>query len=198
MRALTRGLRGGTQPVVQHGADEMRGDTCQPDLTDSVTKNLDDEPIVQRWLCQIIVLSAGQEYLTGEQYQMCLPQHLNVDLAASGVTAEVKDLPRSITHVGSTSVAGEFKDLPAPVKYLNGSGFYLVAGGLRGLSVTERCVDVGREEGETSVARDLGDVPPFATDVDVYGTSVAGDFKVRGSTSPASMWRTRRSGSQTT
>ena len=49
VRALKRGLRGGTQPVVQHGADEMRGDTCQPDLTDSVTKNLDDEPIVQRW-----------------------------------------------------------------------------------------------------------------------------------------------------
>ena len=123
---------------------------------------------------------------------MCLPQHLNVDLAASGVTAEVKDLPRSITHVGSTSVAGEFKDLSTSVKYLNGSGFYLVAGELRGLSATERYLDVGGE-GETSVAGDLGDVPPFATDVDVYGTSVAGYFKVRGSTSPASMWRTRRS-----
>ena len=124
---------------------------------------------------------------------MCLPQHLNVDLAASGVTAEVKDLPRSITHVGSTSVAGEFKDLTASVQHLNESGHIVVAEELRGLSVTERCVDVGGEGGETSVAGDLGDLPPFATHVDVYGTSVAGDFKVRGSTSPASTWRTRRS-----
>ena len=77
---------------------------------------------------------------------MCLPQHLNVDLAASGVAAEVKDLPRSITHVGSTSVAGEFKDLTTSVKYLNGSGFYLVAGKLRGLSATESYLDVGGGE----------------------------------------------------
>ena len=187
---LNVGVRGGTQPVVQHGADEMRGDTCQPDLTDSVTKNLNDEPIVQRWSCKIVVLSAGQEYLTREQYQMCLPQHLN-DLAASLVTAEVKYLPRSITHVGSTSIAGEFKDLTTSEKYLNGSGYNLVAGGLRGLSATESYLDVGGGGERLRSQVTSGDVPPFVTDVDVYGTSVAGYFKVRGSTSPASMWRTR-------
>ena len=88
--------------------------------------------------------------MTGEQYQMCLPQHLNVDLAASGVTAEVKDLPRSITHVGSTSVAGEFKDLTASVKYLNGSGFLFGRRGAErsvGHREVPRCGRGGRDFG---------------------------------------------------
>ena len=171
--------------------------TCQPGVTDEYTKKLDEdfrgyEPIVQQWKCHYAVLAADQQCLIGEHYMQCLPQYLNVDLAASGVTVELKDLPANIT-VGGTCVVGKLKDLPASVKYVNVSGLDIggllkdlpasvtyvgvsgtsVEGGLRDLTASVTHVDVSL----TEVGGLLKDLTASVTYVDVSYTSVRGEFR---------------------
>ena len=152
--------------------------TCQPGLTDDYMEKLDEdlrgcEPIVEAWKCHYAVLAAGQEYLTGVQYVLCLPAN-STYVSGTSLVGELKDLPASVTYVdvAGTSVGGELKDLPASVTVVDVSGTS-VTGELKDLSASVTVVDVSG----TSVTGELKDLPASVTDVHVYDTSVVGELK---------------------
>ena len=120
--------------------------------------------------------------MTGEEYTQCLPQYLNVDVAASRVVVELKDLPANVTHVGGSSVVGKLKYLTASAKYVNVSGTE-VGGLLKDLSASVTYVGVsgtsnlGDFKNGTKVGGELRDLPASVTYVDVIWTEVDGELK---------------------
>ena len=152
--------------------------TCQPGLTDDHTEKLDEdlrgyEPIVETWKCHNAVLAAGQEYLTGVQYVLCLPANITY-VSGTSLVGELKDLLASVIEVDAarTSVTGELTDLLASVTVVDVAGTS-VGGELKDLPASVTNVDVS----QTSVGGELKDLPAFVTVVNVGRTSVVGELK---------------------